>query len=515
MSDSKAINMLLIVLLAFGLITSFLDSVNLDLDSDTVVPGLVAMEFVNHGDFQFTYPVDDPYWFTDIFTFYFLPQVISDYNPMVLRLTAFVVFLLVVAVFSYLIYKFSNLTSALLFAALFANLQPGAIYLFLAPEYHVGSLLFAGLFLLLFHTDIIHKLPFYAILVLSFVVGLIIISDSIIIAFFILPYLAYCIYNFWIKQDQMTTDGSKKERALQLTTRKNVTSKIANVLVVLVITTISAYELKMNNFFLNLHLFFITTKTGSIGTIIEHLTLFVNSLILLLNDSLHNIMNTGVYWYDLIIATIFILVIVYSFVWRNEKANYLYLMFLLSTFVMFVAFVFTTLGDGGSSRFLIFIAVSVFAVIALAYKPEKIGLNLNTMFLLAVIILILATMGANIIKISGYDYQPNKEDYALISYLEKNNLTFGYSDINSANKLIYLSKEKVLYPKITLVNNKFIVEVMLTTPRWYELSNGNGKLCLLVNKNDEYVDEVQQLIMVHKPNNTYYYEDYTIYQLDL
>lgn len=511
MSDRKAINIIFTILVAFGLISCFLFSLNLDLDSDTVVPGLVTMEIIEHGNFQFTYPVDDPYLFTDIFTFHFVPQALSGYDPTVLRLTAFAVFVMVVAVFAYLVYRFSSLTSALIFAALFTNMQPGAFYLYLSPEYHVGTLLFTGLFLVAFHTDMVKKLPFYVVLAISFVVGLIIISDSMLIATFVLPYLGYCLYRLHLQKEPVDPEGNKKERAKQASVRKAETSKIYPVLILLGSTTLAAYVLKMNNFFLDLHLFFITNKSPTMAGVDDNLARFVNSLLQLVSNNLYNLVNKGISWYDAIIAAVFILVVAYSLVRMNKKAEYLNVIFLLSALAVFIAFVFTTLGEGGSGRFLIFIALSIFAIIGIAYKPEKPGLNVNTAFLGAVVILILAAAASNIIQISGYDYQPNKEDYALISYLEENNLTYGYSDINTANKLIYLSKEKVLYPKVQIVDDNFKIDFMLTTTRWYNKFTETGQLCLIVNPKDMYYNETVHMATIHVPDKTYNYEGYTIY----
>lgn len=517
LSDAKAVDLLLLLLVLCGLASCFLYSLNLELNSDTVMPGLVAMEIVDHGNFQIKFPVDDPYLFTDIFTFHFVPQVLSGYDPTVLRLTAFGVFFLVAATFSYLVYKFSSLTGALLFAALFTNLQPGALFLYLSPEYHVGSLLFTGLFLVLYRSDLVKRLPFYAVAAFSAVVGLIVLSDSITIAFFVLPYLAYCLYKLLVQNGRAGEGGSeksgnRKEQAKQLAIRKGETSKMYTALILVVLAAIVGYELKMNNFFLpNVHLFLITDKTASFGGVGQTLPLFVSSLFELLNSGLFNVVHGGFSPADLALGALFILVAAYSFITLNKKAEYLYFMFLASALVVFLAFTFTTFGSIGSGRFLIYLALSVFAVIALAYRPEKPGPNLNTLFLGAVLLLILVTASANLLKISGYDYQPNKADYALIGYLEQNNLTYGYSDIGSANKLMYLSKENVLYPEVKIVNGKFTTDFMLDTPRWYNQQGKFGKMCLLVNKNDTYYPDAQQFSAQHPANSTYTFEGYSIY----
>lgn len=48
------------VLRAYGLGIGLIYALNLELSSDTVVPGLVAREIFDHGNFQFDFPVNDP-----------------------------------------------------------------------------------------------------------------------------------------------------------------------------------------------------------------------------------------------------------------------------------------------------------------------------------------------------------------------------------------------------------------------------------------------------------------------
>ena len=92
---------ILAVLIVYGLGAGLMYSLNFELSSDTVVPGVVAKEVFSNGNFQFEFPVNDPYLFTDIYTFHLLPQVLSGYDPTVLRLTAFAMFLILIAIFSY------------------------------------------------------------------------------------------------------------------------------------------------------------------------------------------------------------------------------------------------------------------------------------------------------------------------------------------------------------------------------------------------------------------------------
>src|SRR5208337_1757723 len=115
--SKQAIIIVFSILVAFGLLCGLLYSINQDLNSDSVVPGLVAMEIFQHGNIQFNYPADDSYLFTDIYPFYLITQFLSGYNPLVLKLTAYLIFLLAVAVFSFIVYKYSGPINALIFAA--------------------------------------------------------------------------------------------------------------------------------------------------------------------------------------------------------------------------------------------------------------------------------------------------------------------------------------------------------------------------------------------------------------
>lgn len=515
-NKKDVVNWVLLVLVGFGLISCLLYSINLDLNSDMVTPGLVTKAIVDHHDFGFTFPVGDPYFFTDIFTFYFVPQVLSGYNPGVLRLTAFVMFLGVVALFSYLVYRHSNATSALIFAALATNLPPEVCGYFLSPEFHVGTLLFTGIFLLLFQKDLLKSASTPVVVALLVVVALIVVSDSIIIAFFVVPYLIYGLYSERVKKAPALAEGNKKEQARKALASRKSATKVLAVLVALVFSTLIAYELKANNFFTGGHTFIITAfKAVDLGKAVgTNIPLYVNALAMLVNGNLRNVLSLSLNGFDVFLALVFVGVLAYSLVAINKKAEYLYLMFGLGAAVMLVAFVFTSFADGlWSARFLIYTAISVFAVVALAYKPEVgLGRNLNTVFLAAIILLILAAASGNVGKIAGYDYQPNKEDYALIENLEKNGLTFGFSDYNSANKLIYLSQERVMYPQVETVDNGFKVHMMLTTPLYYDLSQGNGYFCLLLNKNDTYYQSELKYAQSHTPLNTYQFGNYSVYQ---
>ena len=116
-------------------------------------------------------------------------------------------------------------------------------------------------------------------------------------------------------------------------------------------------------------------------------------------------------------------------------------MFLGSAIVVFLGFVFSSLTGGlWSSRFLIYTALSAFAVIALAFDEKDESNKLNLLLLGLVVVLVLSTVPLNYSKLVSLDGHPNQEQYQLISYLEGQGYTYGYSDYDNANMLTYLSK---------------------------------------------------------------------------
>ena len=141
---------LLIFFIIEGIISKFLISINRSLDSDGVCPGIVSLEIWRHKDYllsQFSFNSADPNIFSDILPFHLVPQIISNFDPYAIRIMAFIIFLLIISIFSYLIYNITGeVLNVLIFSALLANLWPGSFYFFSQPSAHNGTMVFIGIF---------------------------------------------------------------------------------------------------------------------------------------------------------------------------------------------------------------------------------------------------------------------------------------------------------------------------------------------------------------------------------
>jgi hypothetical protein len=123
---------------------------------------------------------------------------------------------------------------------------------------------------------------------------------------------------------------------------------------------------------------------------------------------------------------------------------------------------------------------------------------------------VLSTVPASIAKISGLDFQPNKDEYAFIDYLEDGNFTYGYSDYWTAHSLTYLSRGQLTILPIQIKENKILPISWLTTKRWYITRHPN--YFVIASKNDKiYTDMINRNIS-YPADNLYYYKDYIIYQ---
>lgn len=515
------------ILVAFGLLCGLLYGINQNLNSDSVVPGLVAMELFEHGYIQFTYPVDDPYIFTDIYPFYLVTQLISGYSPLVLKLTAYFIFLLVVAAFAYIVYKYSGTVNALIFAALLVNLSPAAYNVFITPEYHVGTLLAAGVMIYIFDFNRLKGISTYRMLAYAIFVALIVVSDSLIIATFLIPYAA-CYLLFYRNKFKKAVPKTRSEINASKGTAVWSSKDIKNIDIMaglLVIVPGIAWLLKtFEPTSLYQYICFNPHSTGLTGlgqAFSVDIPRYFQDLAFLVSQGIYSLLTFQFGLLDIVAAVIFLAVLIYSATRLNARAGYLYTMFLLSGVFTFLGFVFLDRAvDLWAARFLNFTAVSVFMLIALAYNErseEKVkNVSLNTIFLAAIFILLLTTIPANLQTVTGLGYQPNTDEYGLIGYLQENNIDQAYSDYWHANILTYLSGEDLQICSVDVKDNqlKVLLYTWLGSSRWYLGIHDNP--VIIADKKDEFYGEMQNIVSLHPdtpPKNISYYKDYVIYMM--
>ena len=256
-------------------------------------------------------------------------------------------------------------------------------------------------------------------------------SDSSILTVFIIPYVAYYIL---FKRPELKRNSQNKKTAKQAhKTASMGKNKVIQKLDLVVLSAVvipgiawlfKTYEPVSFSTWLP---YFNATPMGLVDfqhAFVVNLPLYFQALALLVNTALFNVLSLNIGLLDVPVALMFLVALGISFVRVNKKARYLYGIFLGSAVVMFLGFVLLSLTDGlWSARFLIFTALAVFGVIALAYDEKDEKNKLNILLLALVIVLVLATVPINYSKMISLDGQPNKEQYQILGYLKSHNDT--------------------------------------------------------------------------------------------
>lgn len=510
---------ILSILIIYGLGTGLLYSLNLHLDSDMVVPGIVAKEIFSHGNLQYNFPVNDPYLFTDIYTFHLIPQFLSGYNPTVLRLTAYAMFLISIAVFSFIVYRYTGLVSALLFAALMANLSPDAYPYFINPVWHVGTLIATGIFIIIFDFYRIKKTSIYRILAYTIAVALVLLSDSILLALFIIPYIA-CYLLFYRMEIVNSTPGKKADKRVhgtQLAEKKKELKRADETMVILAFMAAAAWIFKtFEPVSIGKWLPYFNDTAVSLASIQQaftvNLPLFFQCLTLLVNQGLYNVMSMHIGILDVLMAIIFLGAVYLTIAKANKRARYVYLMFLSSSAIMFLGFVFLNLADGlMSARYLIFTAVSIFMAIALAYDEKDEKYDVNALLFVLALALIVSTVPSNLSKLTSLDGHPNQEQYGLIDYLKSHNDTVGFSDYTNANMITYLANEQVTIRAARLTDSGGLEQFpWLGSDKWYDVQP--SAYFVLAKNDSKFYSDLQSSIKKFRPKDVQSFDNYTIYQ---
>lgn len=113
--------------------------------------------------------------------------MVSGFDAKALVLSSYCIYVLIVVIYSVLIYSMTkNITNSLIFAALLTNIPNLAgDYFFVRPTQHMATILFIGILLLIYRQDIHGKLrSILYLLILAFVSF----SDSLLIIWYFIPF---------------------------------------------------------------------------------------------------------------------------------------------------------------------------------------------------------------------------------------------------------------------------------------------------------------------------------------
>ncbi len=495
------VNILLIASIIAGLALKLIISLNITLISDSVNYGLASREiFEYHNIFlnYFYFPQNDPYYFTDIYTFQLIPQILTNFSPVALKIMGFVIFCLVILIFSYLILKISkNIVNSFIFAALITNLTPGT-FVYYAQIYHVATVFFAGVLLvILFNFPNLKLYQYFAALIIFFAT---LFSDTLILIWFLVPGLIYYIVITFILPLKASKKKNKKVKYNLKGLWFVIVSILGSFLIFIYERNFIPYLLKSGD----VHLV-------DFSTFIDQAGMFIQRILLLYNGAIYSLISAPgkLNIIDYLAIIISVVLIVYCIFWSGKNFPFKFGIFCLfvgiSSFLLFAA---TSVFQ--EARYLLFIGILIYTVIALCYK------NYDKKFLIIVFSLILVNGAASILYISNLDTAPNNEQYGLIDFLESQNLQYGIGDYWDANLITYLSQNKVIIRPVWAGSTGFAPFRWDSAERWFnedELGKTNFILVTDTKEDRPYVnaENIQPFLSAHPPAKTLKYENYSIY----
>jgi len=433
--------------------------------------GLMSMEIGKHYNYLLAgYHLlsSDSLVFTELLPFQLIPQILTNYNPLSLKIITFLIFVLSVIILAYLVYFVSGkIFPALLFGALATNIPPEGYFWLAYPTTHNATILFGAAILLMVlslnrsaeiqnesvrknkkkRTDIPDYFPRTYLIVLMLLVFLSVLSDTLILIWLFIPFiLAYLLFY----------------------KRK---TKVMNLVVVFIsIISVIAYIIK--TYFIP-GWFKANYGIKSIQDIyLVNLPLFFKALAMFLNHGLFTFME-GVNTIEPVeIISVFLFVCSIIYVVKNVRIDwkyntsekmFFYRILLISIIMIFGSFLISSYAyDLMGARYLTFTALVLLMLVAVSSHERE------NFFVIIVVLLLIFSAISTCVYISTMNLNPNEREYDLITYLAGQNLTYGYGTYWDSNVITYLSRENVTIRSTYFFPEEIKPYLLNSCDRWYE-----------------------------------------------
>jgi MFS family permease len=483
-------------------------SANQELNSDTVGMGLESMEIWKHQNYLLSgYHVTaaDMFFFTELLPFQLIPQILTNYDPLTLKLVSYVIFALAVLVLALIVFFVSGShISALVFAALVANLPAQGYWALAMPTTHNATIFFGGLILLLLlivnrkqerlstngekrkkkAAPAMVPWPYFA--VLGILVFLTVFSDTIVVVWFLIPFvLAYMLFY------------GMKNRATNLA------------IALMAVLSIIAYVIKT---YLISAWIDLGSGTRSLSDIVAvNLPLFFAIQAQFLNEALYKAISGAgaLASADFLSIAVFAAVLLYAGkeALKDRQNVFFYSVLLISIAVMFMAFMVSGYArDLGGARYLTFTALAVILFVSVSYNHK------DRLFGALILVFLALSALACFTYVSTVHLQPNAQEYGLIDYLGSKGLNYGYSTYFSSNVVTYLSGEDVTVRSVRFYPDHIQPDWLLSCDRWYEYDPDQAFILMENGTLDEGSRSIPDSLG-NKLNfsETLYYQKYDIY----
>lgn len=474
--------LILLFLTVFGLVLKFFHLfLSIEFNSDNVFAGLSTIEFWKYHNYFFSYyyvPAYDNY-IPEVIVFHLLPQILSNYDPSMLKMVAFFIFLLIIVIFSYIIFlSTKSLLNTLFFSALLSNWYLD--YSWMSATSHEGTIFTIGILLILYIFKPIKNWDIIFLAILSIVTF----SDSLVLIWFTIPILFTIIITNLLRL-------SLREQIVSFL-KFDIVFKI--VFVSIVVTIFKKFFIEY--YISHTNVFHCMELSCLINT---QIPLFLKDLVILFN--FHRIENSQIMFVFVVFLIAYAILSIKNF--RSiSKKDILFLFIFICIMLVAASSFYIAAAMVGSARYLKFILIGILSIFCLAdFNKSK-----YVKWLLLSIIII------NLIYVIDipFNTHPNEEQYQLIDFLKKSNLSFGYGDYYDSNVITYLSHEDVIIRPI-LIENGVVPYYWMSAKRWYE--NPPKKFFVIVkNTNEKALNYYYNNYILPEPIQIIDYKNYKIFE---
>lgn len=452
----------------WGFGTKFLISLNLPLNSDDAGMGLLSMEIGKHNNIFLTgyHLFSSNTYVTTELPLQVVPQILTGYSPVALKIVIFCVFVTSVLALAYLVFSITkNRITAFLFCALAASLPPGGYLSFAHPTAHNATVLAgAAILIILFSlfrasgeqkpvpnkrgakkTAEIRIVPYGPLLMLIVLVFLSVFADTIIFFWVLIPFTAAYLVLFRTAYPRMNLAIGTAAAAAA-----------------------AAYIAK--TYFMPDWITLTYVLQSAHDVVFVNIPLLFRILPQFINTGLSALAGHGIFWpADLLSLVLFaglmFLCVKNVRVLRNRAdpgMKLLYGFCLVSVLVMAAMFLVSgNVSDLGGARYLTFTALVILILIALSCPVTE------TVCPVLVLLLLLVSAVTAGIYVSAMDSRPNAREYDLIRELNVQNLTHGYSIYWDANIITYLSGEDATIRSVYVTEDDLKPFYVNACNRWY------------------------------------------------
>lgn len=475
-----------------GLFYKLIIAVFQPLTSDTVLPGIIAMEVWRHqnGFLQdMVLPAPDPNVIEDI-CFFLVPQILSNFNPLYLKISGFVIFLFIIIIFSLILYShLQNKIAILFFVALIGSSCPSqairdSTYYyaskFLLPVFHNSTVIFFGILVYLIFSKKWDTFP--RIIVPISILALVTLSDSLLVIWFVAPLVAMYFFS-WKTRFQ--------PRALFVGA--------------CVLVSIITHFVKYFNPMLYEYADFSFKLLSRTENDFSKFTLLFQTY--LVPDFFYSTLIPGIIIIAAIMGILLTLAILVkrSTLQDEDKGLVIFsISSIICTMVIIILF-----SEMDAWPYISQIPVLLYVIAVLLIFKLNSRLHILKLLLLILISINLVMLTGLILTIPA---TPNENQYSLIQTMEEHGITHAFSNFWDANLITYLSNERV---KVRAVEYVGVLTpfIDLSNIQWFENQRLSEKPLTLIVRSDDTVN-FYSFVASHPPDRFNDLQYYSVLQYD-